>query len=122
MTSMVKHKVSFRSLVGMGSRMEVEFFEAIIIEVISTISTVANLSRVTRGPAGAIGICSPILGMSAFSWFLRVAILLLKNERNSSQPRVLGIDGSVAVWLFVSLATVWKRNLALFLFASIKLE
>ena len=68
-------------------------------------------------------ICSgSIVGVVSFNLSLIVVILLLKNRRKSSQLRVAGIEGSTVLWLLVSLATVLKRNLELFLLTSIKFE
>lgn len=51
-----------------------------------------------------------------------VIILSLKKLMKSVLLRPKGIDGSIELWFSVSLATVLKRNLGLFLFSSINDE
>jgi len=49
-------------------------------------------------------------------------ILLVKKLKKSLLLRVKGMHGSTELRLFISLATVLKRNLGLFLFSSINDE
>jgi len=63
-----------------------------------------------------------IVGRIPLIFSLIETILLIKNFMKSSLLRVKGIHGSTELRLLVSLATVLKRNLGLFLFSSINDE
>lgn len=51
-----------------------------------------------------------------------VKILFFKKFTKSLQVKVKAILGSAELWPFVSLATVLKRNLGLFVFSSVSDE
>ena len=63
-----------------------------------------------------------IVGRIPSIFSLIETILLIKNLMKSSLLRVKGIHGSTELGLFVSQATVLKRNFGLFLFSSINDE
>lgn len=121
---MIEGRISFRSFVGIGSKRQDDVFEDNIIDVSWVSSTAENLSKDPNGSMGLMACGGSKLLFGNFSFILSLIeeILLLKNWRKSSLLSWAGMEGSNALWLFVSLATVLNKNLGLFLLASINEE
>jgi len=121
-------KTSFNSLVGIGSKIHVDGLEERIIEFNCSRFMAEKHSNWLSSVIleltfpGAVDNTILVKGKKSLILFLRVTILSLKKHIKSLLLSAMGIEGSVELWLSVSLATVLKINLALFLFSSINEE
>ena len=126
MEVLIKGKISLNSLVGIGSKIEVDGLEETIVVSSESLTGQKKVANHTNQFLQIISKAAApddtfVITVGRIPWIFSLIekMSLVKNFMKSSQLRV---QGSTELGLSVNLATVLHRNLGLFLFSSINDE